>query len=147
MVIQSLIDDDCPWIKGDIIDATTDDSSANTSYPPPSVLSRAYEQSKKKFNTDSDFASRVHAVVLEMQKGERSNSHEISNAWKHICAASRKGFEKIFQRLDVKVTERGESHYKDLLDDVCVELISKNIAEVYDGALVVFPEGMSRAIS
>ena len=36
-------------------------------------------------------------------------------AWSRICDASRKEFEKIYARLGVTITERGESFYNPFL--------------------------------
>jgi len=45
--------------------------------------------------------------------------------WKSICAASRKEFAQIYERLGVKVEERGESFYNPMLKDVVEELKEK----------------------
>jgi hypothetical protein len=57
-------------------------------------------------------------------------------AWKRICEASRREFQAIYDRLGVRLTERGESAYNPLLRPLVEELQERGIAEDSDGAKV-----------
>ncbi len=58
-------------------------------------------------------------------------------AWKRICEASRREFQAIYDRLGVRLTERGESAYNPLLRPLVEELQERGIAEDSDGAKVL----------
>ena len=60
----------------------------------------------------------------------QSGSKPELNAWKRICEASRKEFQKVYDRLGVDVTERGESFYNPMLRPLLEELQEKGIVEV-----------------
>jgi arginyl-tRNA synthetase len=47
-------------------------------------------------------------------------------------------FEHIYRELDIKLVERGESFYQKLMDDVVVELESKNLLKLEDGRKIMF---------
>lgn len=51
------------------------------------------------------------AVCLLLQSGDE----ECLAAWGRICAASRKEFQAIYDRLGVTLNERGESYYNPML--------------------------------
>jgi|TARA_B100001142_G_scaffold319400_1_gene362825 arginyl-tRNA synthetase len=53
---------------------------------------------------------------------------------------SRKEFDEIYELLDVKILERGESFYNKLIPTVLEDLVSKQIAVPSDGALCIFSE-------
>jgi len=60
-----------------------------------------------------------------------------------ICEVSRKDFGRIYDRLDIKLVERGESFYQDLMVDVVKELEGKGVLKLEDGRKVMFPTGCS----
>lgn len=47
--------------------------------------------------------------------------------WREVLRASRKGFDSIYEKLGVKVTEKGESAYADNLEEVVSELKQKGM--------------------
>ena len=57
-------------------------------------------------------------------------------AWQHICAASRKEFDAIYRRLEVRLIERGESFYNPQLRPLVEEMQAKGFAEDSEGATV-----------
>lgn len=71
--------------------------------PPISDLQTFYKQSKERFDTDEDFKKRAYAKVVQLQSGDKDSVR----AWQHICDVSRNEFQKIYDRLDVKIIERG----------------------------------------
>jgi arginyl-tRNA synthetase len=62
-------------------------------------------------------------------------------AWQKICDISRKEFEAVYQRLDVKLEERGESFYNPFIPDVLKMLDDKGLTEISDGATCIFFPG------
>lgn len=96
-----------------------------------------YRASKKRFDTEEDFKTRAREAVTELQSGNPT----YTAAWKRICAASRKEFQALYDRLGVVVEERGESFYNPFLKGLVEELKERGIAEVSEGATCVFVEG------
>lgn len=54
-----------------------------------------------------------------------------------LCSLSRTEFQKIYDRMDIKLKEVGESFYNPMLAPIVEELVGKKIAEESDGALVI----------
>lgn len=101
------------------------------------ALMNWYRASKKVFDADSAFKKRAQLQVVSLQGGEK----EALAAWEKICEISRKGFREIYDFLDVKITERGESFYNEMLPKVVEDYEKKGVIEVSDGAKCVFLEG------
>ena len=55
-----------------------------------------------------------------------------------LCQLSRIEFQKIYDRLDIKLKEIGESFYNPMLKPLVEELLQRNIAVESDGAICVF---------
>ncbi|MEM7795871.1 MAG: arginine--tRNA ligase [Cyanobacteria bacterium P01_C01_bin.118] len=98
-----------------------------------------YKQAKKRFDEDEDFKATSREAVVDLQSGEES----ARKAWQLLCEQSRKEFQKIYDRLDITIQERGESFYNSLLDDVAKDLKSLGLLEADQGAQVVFLEGFT----
>ena len=98
-----------------------------------------YKQAKKRFDEDEDFKSTSRDAVVALQSGEET----AYKAWQLLCEQSRKEFQKIYDRLDITIQERGESFYKPLQDDVTKDLTSLGLLEENQGAQVVFLEGFT----
>jgi len=98
-----------------------------------------YKQAKKRFDEDDDFKERSRQAVVDLQSGNES----ARQAWQVLCEQSRKEFQKIYDRLDIKVTERGESFYNPLLPDVVKDLKEQGLLVEDQGAQVVFLEGFT----
>lgn len=56
--------------------------------------------------------------MVKLQSGDE---HCI-DAWKMLCAISRKEFDKIYERLDISLKEVGESFYNPMLQPMIDEL-------------------------
>ncbi|MFM2063641.1 MAG: hypothetical protein RLZZ507_3312 [Cyanobacteriota bacterium] len=98
-----------------------------------------YREAKKKFDNDEDFKERSRKAVVNLQSGE-----EFTNAaWKLICQASRKEFQVIYDLLDIKLEERGESFYNRYLPKVVEDLEKAGLVEENQGAKCVFLEGFT----
>ncbi len=63
------------------------------------------------------------------------------HAWQIICDISRKAYQEIYDLLDVRLVERGESFYNPMLADVVADLEKKGLITVSEGAKCVFLEG------
>lgn len=96
-----------------------------------------YKQAKKRFDEDEDFQERARQEVVKLQAGAEDTIH----AWKLLCEQSRQEFQVIYDLLDIKVEERGESFYNPLLSTVVEDLDKAGLLESSDGAKVVFLEG------
>lgn len=97
-----------------------------------------YKESKKKFDEDPNFKKRAQLQVVELQGG---NSEAIS-AWKRICHISRKAFQMIYDLMDVKTLERGESFYNPYLAEVVADLENKGLVTISGGAKCIFLDGI-----
>lgn len=96
-----------------------------------------YRAAKQKFDQDSDFKKRSQLEVVRLQSEEPG----AMQVWRRICEISRKGYQEIYDLLDVKIIERGESFYNPYLKSVVEELENKQLIEVSDGAKCLFVEG------
>ncbi|BAZ38541.1 arginyl-tRNA-synthetase [Calothrix sp. NIES-4101] len=98
-----------------------------------------YKQAKKRFDEDDNFKETARQEVVRLQSGAEDTLH----AWKLLCAQSREEFQEIYDLLDVKLCERGESFYNPLLADVVKDLEKSGLLEESDRAKVVFLDGFT----
>ena len=98
-----------------------------------------YKQSKKRFDDDEEFKETAREEVVKLQSGQEDSR----NAWRLLCDQSRREFQKIYDRLDINLNERGESFYNPFLADVVKELDERGLLEESDGAKCVFLEGFT----
>jgi arginyl-tRNA synthetase len=96
-----------------------------------------YKAAKARFDENPNFKTRAQAEVVELQGG----NERTLKAWRIICDLSRKEFQKIYDRLDIKLTERGESFYNPYLPGIIEQLTETSLAVRDQGAVVVFLEG------
>ncbi len=95
-----------------------------------------YREAKKRFDDNKDFKNKSRNEVVNLQSGNKNSL----NAWKLLCNQSRKEFQKIYDRLDIKLIERGESFYNKFLINVIEDLNNKNLLVNDQGAKCVFLE-------
>lgn len=98
-----------------------------------------YKQAKQRFDEDEDFKARSRQAVVELQSGDEA----ARQAWQLLCDQSRLEFQKIYDRLDVAITERGESFYNPLLPEVVKDLKTQSLLVEDQGAQVVFLDGFT----
>ncbi len=103
-----------------------------------SNLVNFYRQAKKRFDEDQIFQNKSRSEVVNLQAGDQ----ESLIAWQLLCNQSRKEFQKIYDRLDIKLTERGESFYNTFLVDVINDLKNKNLLVNDQGAQCIFLDGV-----
>ncbi|MDB9314666.1 arginine--tRNA ligase [Spirulina sp. CS-785/01] len=98
-----------------------------------------YREAKQRFDADETFQQQSRQEVVKLQAGNEENV----KAWQLICDQSRQEFQKIYDRLDVRLQERGESFYNPLLPDVIKDLNQAGILEENQGAQCVFLDGFT----
>lgn len=96
-----------------------------------------YKASKKCFDEDPLFKKRAQLKVVELQSGDP----ETLRAWRMICEISRTAFQEIYDLLDIKLIERGESFYNPYLPKVIENLEAKGLITLSEGAKCLFLEG------
>lgn len=102
--------------------------------PPISDLQVFYKESKGRFDTDEEFKKRAYDRVVRLQSGDPKST----KAWNLICDVSRKEFQKIYNRLDVSVIERGESFYQSRMEAIVKELEAKGFLEEDNGRKIMW---------
>lgn len=107
-------------------------------------LNILYQESKKRFDADADFAERARQRVVALQSGDS----QTLALWQELVKASRTYFSQVYQRLDVSLQDsdaRGESSYNDTLQETIDELAGKGLTQKDQGAVVVYlPEFVGR---
>ncbi|MBV5257562.1 arginine--tRNA ligase [Synechococcus moorigangaii CMS01] len=96
-----------------------------------------YKKAKVRFDEDEAFKEASRNQVVKLQSGDE----ESQKAWQLLCEQSRREFQKIYDILDIKLTERGESFYNPYLADVITALKEVGLLEEDAGAQCVFLEG------
>ncbi|MBI5447162.1 MAG: arginine--tRNA ligase [Gammaproteobacteria bacterium] len=102
-----------------------------------SELMEWYKASKKRFDEDEEFKKRSQLEVVALQSGEPDSQA----AWNKIVDISRRAYCQIYQLLDVKIIDRGESFYNPLLKALVHDLDVKGLVTISDGAKCVYLEG------
>lgn len=100
-------------------------------------LMKWYKASKKRFDEDPTFKKQSQLEVVRLQSGEK----EAIDAWHLICEISRIGYQEIYDLLNIRITERGESFYNPYLEAIVHELDAKGLIQISDGAKCIFLEG------
>jgi arginyl-tRNA synthetase len=98
-----------------------------------------YKQAKQRFDEDEPFREISRSEVVKLQSG----SEETLQAWKLLCEQSRIAFQEIYDLLDIRITERGESFYNSLLAGVVEDLEKLGLLVEDQGAKCVFLEGFT----
>lgn len=103
------------------------------------TLVQYYKTAKKTFDEDAEFKKQSQLEVVKLQQGEL----EALKAWQVICEISRKAYQEIYDLLDIRLEERGESHYNEQLAGIVAELQQKGIIEISEGAKCLFLDGFT----
>ncbi len=98
-----------------------------------------YKKAKIRFDEDAEFKEAARQEVVKLQAGTEDSRH----GWKLLCDQSRKEFQVIYDLLDIKLEERGESFYNPFLPNIVAELDDRGLLEESDGAKCVFLEGFT----
>lgn len=105
-----------------------------TEMPNVSDLTQLYKAAKQRFDEDAEFKERSQAQVVLLQSGDEKSR----KVWETLCETSRKEFQKVYDRLDVKLKEVGESFYNPIIPGVLDIVRAKGLMEDSNGAEVVF---------
>ncbi|XP_071521110.1 arginine--tRNA ligase, cytoplasmic isoform X1 [Panulirus ornatus] len=108
-----------------------------TNPPPIADLQTFYKESKKRFDEDEAFKKRAYGAVVKLQ----SHDPVHIKGWEEICEISKKEFEKVYERLGIRIVNRGESFYQSRMEALVKELNSAGYLEEDDGRKVMFAEG------
>ena len=104
-----------------------------------------YVKAKARFDADETFRMESRKTVVALQSGDPT----IRRIWEAFCHESLRHCHAIYERLDVRLTDRGESFYNDLMSEVVrrLEKIRDSGANTAvrdsEGALCIFPEGFT----
>jgi len=99
-----------------------------------------YLRANTHFDTDPDFAERARNRVVALQSGDPGSRQ----VWQRLIDISLVGFNVTYARLGVLLEDAhiaGESTYNDDLATIADDLEARGIAQIDDGALVVFVDG------
>ncbi|KAF3361721.1 Arginine--tRNA ligase [Chlamydiales bacterium STE3] len=96
-----------------------------------------YKASKQLFDQDPEFKKASQLEVVALQSGEPA----AKRGWDILCAISRKAYQEIYDLLEIRIIERGESFYNPMLPQIVADLENKNLITISDGAKCLFVEG------
>lgn len=96
-----------------------------------------YKASKERFDKDESFKKKSQLEVVSLQSNEPSSLAY----WHKICAVSRKAYQEIYDILDIRLIERGESFYGPYLENTVSDLEQKGLITPSNGAKCIFLEG------
>jgi arginyl-tRNA synthetase len=97
-----------------------------------------YRQAKQRFDDDPAFQATARQEVVKLQAGDPLSRR----AWQLLCEQSRREFQQIYDRLAIRLSERGESFYNPFLEAVVADLQATGLLVNDEGADCVFLEGM-----
>ena len=106
--------------------------------PPISDLMSFYKESKARFDEDPEFKKRAYESVVKLQSFDEDHI----KGWNLICDVSRKEFDKIYKRLNVSITERGESFYQKKMEFIVKHLKDRNALKLEEGRWIMFADGI-----
>jgi arginyl-tRNA synthetase len=101
-----------------------------------SDLQSYYKKAKQRFDSDELFKKRAQEEVVKLQAYDAKTIE----VWEKICQISRDEFQTIYDRLGIKIIERGESFYNNMIPGVLEELETGGFIVEDSGALCIFNE-------
>lgn len=122
------------YLKAEQPDVLTGQSSTDLTH-----LVNWYRAAKKRFDEDESFKKTAQLEVVALQSGEQAALH----AWQLICDISRQDYQQIYDLLDVRLQERGESFYNPMLANTVQALTELGLVTISDGARCIFLDGFS----
>ncbi len=99
-------------------------------------LESFYIEAKSLYDSDENFATESRNTVVELQRQDA----DVMAVWRAFCNESLRHCHEVYERMDVRLEDRGESFYRDMLPDIVRMLEEKDVAEESDGAICVFPD-------
>ena len=102
---------------------------------PLAEIVRIYKETNERASNDPDVREACRQELVKLQAGDKENK----DIWNECVAFSMQDFERIYRLLDVHYDlQCGESFYNDRLPGVVDRLLKAGIAEISEGAVVVF---------
>src|SRR5262249_7900 len=102
---------------------------------PLGEIVRIYKETNELASRDPQVREACRQELVKLQAGDKENT----NIWNECVALSMQDFDRVYKLLGVRYgLECGESFYHDWLLDVVDRLVKARIAEISEGAVVVF---------
>jgi arginyl-tRNA synthetase len=102
---------------------------------PLAEIVRIYKETNERASKDPEVREACRQELVKLQAGDKENT----DIWNECVALSMQDFERVYKLLDVRYDlQCGESFYNDRLPGVADRLLKAGIAEMSEGAVVVF---------
>ena len=102
---------------------------------PLAEIVRIYRETNERSGTDPQVREACREELVKLQAGDKENT----DIWNECVALSMQDFEHVYKLLDIHYDiQCGESFYNDRLAGVVDRLLKSGIAEISEGAVVVF---------
>jgi arginyl-tRNA synthetase len=102
---------------------------------PLAEIVRIYKETNIRSSTDPDVRGACRQELVKLQAGDKENL----DIWNECVAFSMQDFDHVYELLDIHYDiQCGESFYNDRLAEVVERLLKAGIAEISEGAVVVF---------
>ena len=102
---------------------------------PLAEIVRVYKETNELASKDPEVREACRRELVKLQAGDKGNT----DIWNECVALSMQDFERVYKLLDVHYDLKcGESFYNDRLPGVVDRLLKAGIAEISEGAVVVF---------
>src|SRR6266508_1469464 len=102
---------------------------------PLAEIVRIYKETNERVSKDPEVREACRQELVKLQAGDKENT----DIWNECVAFSMQDFERVYGLLDVRYDlQCGESFYHDRLSGVVDRLLKAGIAEISEGAVVVF---------
>jgi arginyl-tRNA synthetase len=102
---------------------------------PLAEIVRVYKETNERASSDPEVREACRQELVKLQAGDKENT----DIWKECVAFSMQDFNCVYKLLDVHYDlQCGESFYNDRLPGVVDRLLKAGIAEISEGAVVVF---------
>jgi arginyl-tRNA synthetase len=102
---------------------------------PLAEIVRIYKETNARSTSDPAVRDACRQELVKLQSGDKENT----NIWNECVALSMQDFQHVYQLLDIHYDiQCGESFYNDRLAGVVERLLKSGIAQISEGAVVVF---------
>ena len=102
---------------------------------PLAEIVRIYKETNARSTSDPSVRDACRQELVKLQSGDKENI----DIWNECVALSMQDFQHVYQLLDIHYDiQCGESFYNDRLSGVVERLLKSGIAEISEGAVVVF---------
>lgn len=96
-------------------------------------LQQYYVSSQALFKKDEAFQRRAHARMVQLQNGHL----DTVMYWNHLKTISLQSYHEIYDKLNINLSEVGESFYQPFLPDLVTELEAKNLLVSDNGRRII----------